>query len=59
MTNDTHVYCTQCQYFRTDDEHLPYCPFEGECDINDCEDSRPFKDRPRYLGKEEPNDPIN
>ena len=53
MTDDTHVYCTQCQHFRTDDEYLPYCPFEGECDIWNCEDSRPFKDRPRYKGKEE------
>ena len=42
------VYCTDCINFRTCDEELPCCMYENKCDINDCEDSRPFKDRPYY-----------
>jgi nicotinic acid phosphoribosyltransferase len=45
---DTFVYCTHCKHFRLDDEAIPYCPFEGKCDINDCENSRPFSERPLY-----------
>lgn len=53
MTNEnTHVYCINCLHFRLCDEGIPYCPFEDECDIHDCEDSRPFKDRPNYLAHE-------
>lgn len=48
MNPDTHVYCTNCFNFRLDDEELPYCCFENKCDINDCEDSKPFKERPYY-----------
>ncbi|GEM_PF-3130382 len=51
MTDDAHVYCANCQNFRTDDKDKPYCPFEDECDIWNCEDSRPFKERPRYEPK--------
>ena len=43
-----HVYCTNCKHFRLCDEELPYCPFEGECDINDCEDSKRRMYRPCY-----------
>lgn len=46
--NDEYVYCTNCIYFRLDDEFIPYCPFEDECDIEDCEDGRPITERPRY-----------
>lgn len=46
---DIHVYCTNCKHFRLDDESIPYCPYEEkECDIRDCEDSRPFRERPMY-----------
>jgi hypothetical protein len=46
---DIHVYCTNCKHFRLDDEEIPYCPYEEkECDIRDCEDSRPFRERPMY-----------
>lgn len=43
-----HVYCTDCKWFRLDDEELPYCVYEDTCNINNCEDSRPFKERPQY-----------
>ena len=46
--DDEYVYCTNCIYFRLDDEFIPYCLFEDECDIEDCEDSRPITERPRY-----------
>lgn len=45
------VYCTDCKWFRLDDEEIPYCPFEDKCDINNCEDSRSFLDRPCYKSK--------
>ena len=48
MNKDEHVYCTNCLHFRLDDEEIPYCPFEDECDINDCEDSKSYEDRPCY-----------
>ena len=44
-----YVYCTRCKHFRLDNEEIPYCPFEDECDINDCEDSSPFIERPHYF----------
>lgn len=48
IKNNTHVYCTNCIHFRLDDKEIPYCPFEDKCDINDCEDSRPFNERLYY-----------
>jgi hypothetical protein len=45
---DTHVYCVNCKWFRLDDEEKPYCYYESECDIWNCEDNRPFKERPKY-----------
>lgn len=51
MKPDTHVYCTHCNNFRLCDEGIPYCPFEDKCDIKDCEDSRPFRERPMYENK--------
>src|SRR5574344_750281 len=48
-TGDIHVYCTNCKHFRLDDELIPYCPYEEkECDIRNCEDGRPFRERPMY-----------
>ena len=52
MDEDTHVYCTNCKWFRIDDEDIPYCPFENICDIGNCEDSTPYKYRPHYEEKE-------
>ena len=47
------VYCTNCKHFRLDDEEIPYCPYEEkECDIRDCEDSRPLRERPMYEERE-------
>ena len=43
-----HVYCTHCQHFRLDDEEIPYCPYEDECCIDNCEDSMEFWLRPCY-----------
>lgn len=43
-----YVYCTRCKYLRFDDEDIPYCPFEDECDDWDCEDSRRYAERPKY-----------
>ena len=48
INKDTHVYCTHCIYFRLDDESKPYCPLEGECYIWNCEDSKPYRERPKY-----------
>jgi hypothetical protein len=45
---DTHVYCTHCLHFKLDDELTPYCQHQDECDIDDCEDSMRFEDRPYY-----------
>lgn len=50
---DIHVYCTHCKHFRLDDEEIPYCPWEDRCDINDCEDSRPYGERPFYEERKE------
>jgi len=51
MDENMHVYCTDCKYFRLDDENKPYCPFESECDIWNCEDSKSLLDRPKYEDK--------
>lgn len=48
ITPDTHVYCTKCKWLRFCNEDIPYCISESQCDINNCEDSRPFKERPCY-----------
>ena len=53
MYEDEYVYCTDCVYFRLDDEFTPYCLFEDECDIEDCEDSRHITERPKYKWKGE------
>ena len=42
------VYCTNCVSFRLCDDELPYCMYENKCMITDCEDSRPFIERPYY-----------
>lgn len=51
MHKEHHVYCTSCIYFRLCDENKPYCIYENKCDINNCEDSKPYENRPHY----EPN----
>jgi hypothetical protein len=48
-----HVYCTDCIHFKIEGKHIdgigiPTCDYEDECDITDCEDSRPFRERPYY-----------
>ncbi|CAB1251615.1 protein of unknown function [Ruminococcaceae bacterium BL-6] len=48
MKSTDYVYCTHCKNFRIDDEDKPYCPYEDECDIWDCEDSRRYAERPKY-----------
>lgn len=53
VNKDEYVYCTKCIYFRLDDEGLPYCLFEDECNINNCEDSMRFEDRPYYKSTQE------
>ena len=46
--NNEDVCCMDCIYFRLDDEFIPYCLFEDECDIEDCEDSKPITERPKF-----------
>lgn len=48
---DEYVYCVDCKWFRLCDEGLPYCPFENECDINNCEDGLRRSSRPFYEEK--------
>lgn len=51
-----HVYCSRCAHFEVIDaidkegaySPMPKCEHSDECDIWDCEDSKPFKDRPFY-----------
>lgn len=43
-----YVYCTNCKWFNITEDDVPTCKYEIECDICDPEDSRPYKDRPRY-----------
>jgi len=45
---DKYVNCTNCKFFRLCDEGLPYCCYENDCNINDCEDSKTLKERPFY-----------
>ena len=43
------VYCTNCRHFYIDEEDfIPKCKHEEECDIRDCEDSRSLEERPCY-----------
>ena len=50
---DDYVYCTRCKHFGLDDDLIPYCIHEHECNIADCEDSAPMLEcRPFY-------EPIN
>ncbi len=48
MNQNTYVYCTNCKWFRIDDNEIPYCPYEDQCDINDCEDSMSLNYRPYF-----------
>lgn len=47
MENTDYVYCTECMYFKVNDD-TPHCKYEDECDIWDCEDSRRYAERPHY-----------
>lgn len=50
MQKNTHVYCTNCLWFKIINE-TPECKYSSECDFWDFEDSRPFSERPRYKAK--------
>ena len=56
MNENKHVYCTRCKHFRIIEKEkgdfYPECEHIDKCDIWDCEDSKPFKDRPYYEEKE-------
>lgn len=47
MKPDTHVYCTRCRHFKFEDDEI-LCPHQNECHFWDTEDSRPFRERPKY-----------
>ena len=53
MNKDTHVYCTDCKYFRVDDEETPYCIRQNNkpCTDYDMEDSMPYSERQQYKDK--------
>jgi len=46
-----YVYCTNCYYFRLDDEYKQYCMYEDKCNINNPEDSQLIEERPFYKEK--------
>lgn len=48
LTEDTHVYCTKCCHFWIDESETPQCEYCHECNLSDSEDSRPYKERPKY-----------
>ena len=50
MVNNEYVYCTNCKHFQICDE-IAHCSFERLCDIKNCEDSKPFSERPCYVSK--------
>lgn len=49
---DVRVYCTHCKYFRISKDEVPYCKFQNECDIFNCEDDAPLNKRPKYVSAE-------
>lgn len=51
INEDTNVYCTNCIHFRLCDKGIPYCYHEETCNIKNCEDSMPFRERPNYEPK--------
>ena len=51
-----HVYCTNCVHFEVVHTNWGYeseCVYSKECNLNDEVDSKPFHERPFYLGKDE------
>ena len=48
MNLDQHVYCTMCRHFELSIDNIPYCCFDNQCEIRNCDDSMPFSDRPCY-----------
>lgn len=56
LTENTHVYCTSCKNFNLkspeNGNEFHICAYENECNSYDCEDSRPFPERPKYIPRE-------
>lgn len=56
-TNFDYVYCTNCVHLKvvhTDNRgYEPKCVYSEECNLSDAVDSKPFYERPFYLGKDE------
>lgn len=48
MDKNTHVYCTECVWLIYDENGVPTCKHEKECNIWDAEDSKPLFSRPYY-----------
>lgn len=46
--NSRLVKCTDCFYFRLDDENIPYCLYENKCDIENPEDQFNVEFRPYF-----------
>lgn len=51
--NTLPVKCTDCQMFRLDDESIPYCAHEDECNIENPEDQDRIENRPMFTKKGE------
>ena len=59
MQNKKYVYCTDCAFLKiehsqnvgekeTEDDFVPSCIHSHECDMTNCEDSKPLSERPFY-----------
>jgi len=48
--SNKYVYCADCKHFQLCNE-TPHCSFEDLCNIEDCEDSKPFSERPCYVAR--------
>lgn len=53
------VYCTDCEHFRLCDENIPYCIYENQCCIKNCEDSKDIAIRPKYEVRQHKVEYIN
>lgn len=42
------VKCVDCTFFRLDDELIPYCLYENECNIENPEDDDYLENRPCF-----------
>lgn len=45
---DQCVCCTECENFHLEGCY-PWCDFETECGLNDYKNSKPYKERPKYM----------